>query len=83
MSAQRFNPLTYANRLESKGMSKELAEEIAQQQVELINSDLFNKSDGLILKQDLLCELKNMEIRLYKFMFGMFVAFGVINHFIK
>ncbi len=83
MTAQRFNPLTNANKLKAAGLASAIAEEIAQQQADLINDELFTKQDGLLVKQELTNELKNMELRIYKAIFAMFIAFGIIQHFFK
>ena len=76
MTAQRFNPLTNAENLKNLGMEDKIANEIAQQQAELINNEL-------VTKDFLKAVLAETELRMYKVIFGMFVAFGFIQHFIK
>lgn len=84
MSTIRFNPLTYANKLERAGVKREQAEVFAQLQEEIItnagnelatkNDVLLIKKDILVVKHDLLQEMKLLEQRLLLRLSGMVVA---------
>lgn len=75
MTAERFNPLKNAKQLEKAGLSKDIAEELVQQQADLITSELVSKE---YLKSSL-AELEN---RFYRNIFGMLIVFGIIQHLI-
>lgn len=53
MALQRFNPLTNAEKLKSLGLDSKIANEIAQQQIDLLNNDLPTKKDLDLIKKDI------------------------------
>jgi len=101
MTTLRFDSLAYANRLKKVGMDAKIAECLAEEQANVINTDLVTKIDLNGLNNSLLIEMKLLrqdftihserlvklisktETRMYKYIFGMFVSFGVIQHFLK
>lgn len=71
MAAIRFNPLTYARKLQNSGLSKESAEVMAQEQAEIISnilsSDIATKQDMHGIKSEMNAikhEIKLLEQRL-------------------
>ena len=71
-----FDTHRFVKHLTQKGFTQEQAEALAEEQVNLINSNLATKSDLVALRADLELSLSNLKVELLKWMFGALIAQG-------
>ncbi len=73
--ASRFDPIEYAKQLRNAGVSQEQAD-IQAQAIETVINDIVSNQE-LVTKSDLLVALKELEIKLIKWVIGTGIA-GVL-----
>ena len=71
-----FDTHRFVKHLTQKGFTQEQAEALAEEQVNLVNSNLATKADLAALKADLELGLSNLKVELLKWMFGALIAQG-------
>ena len=71
-----FDTHRFVKHLTQKGFTQEQAEALAEEQVNLLNSNLATKADLAALRADLELSLSHLKVELLKWMFGALVAQG-------
>ena len=74
--ALAFDTHRFVKRLVEHGFTQEQAEVLSEEQVQLLNSNLVTKTDFEIGLKNLETSIKDLEIRLIKWMITGFVAQG-------
>ena len=71
-----FDTHRFVKHLTQKGFTQEQAEALAEEQVNLLNSNLATKADLATVKADLELSLSHLKVELLKWMFGALIAQG-------